>query len=354
MISIKKYLDAPLGRVGVIRTEGAGPARVAIDAYRSALLEMGNCSLDACPGIGNGLKNRLDEVSREFAGTAVAAALETAEKSVREELREWGRQAARHYRQKSDEVKDLLLSMAQTAEAVGARDERCAGQINAVTEQLATVASLEDLTEIRASIKRSAEELKNSVERMATEGKAAMDRLREQVSGYRTKLEEAEEIASRDALTGLRNRVHVERQIEYRVAAGNPFCVAMIDIDGFKKVNDDLGHLTGDELLKQFSNELASACRSSDVIGRWGGDEFLIALDCGLEEATSQTERLSKWICGNYTIEGASGTEKLYVSASIGLAEYRAGETMKDLLARADASMYSRKMEARGMHSEGN
>lgn len=347
MISIKKFLDAPVGRGAATEAKSTDPIQAAVEAYRFALLEMGNCSLDACPGIGDGLKSRLDEVSRSLAAKAALEVLQAAEKNVREELREWGREAARHYRQKSDEVKDLLLSMAQTAEAVGARDERCAGQINAVTAQLAAVASLEDLTEIRASIKKSAEELRISVERMATEGKAAMDRLCEQVSGYRAKLEQAEEIASRDALTGLRNRVHIERQIEHRIAAGSHFCVAMIDIDGFKKVNDELGHLTGDELLRQFSNELVSACRSSDVIARWGGDEFLIALDCGIGEATSQTDRLSKWICGSYTVEGVSGQEKLYVSASIGLAEYQAGETMKDLLARADASMYSRKTEAR-------
>ena len=90
------------------------------------------------------------------------------------------------------------------------------------------------------------------------------------MASYQTKLEEAEEIAARDALTGLSSRLYVEGQIERRMGASATWSVAIVDIDGFKKVNDDYGHLTGDELLKQFSAELRSACRATDVIGRLG------------------------------------------------------------------------------------
>jgi len=78
-------------------------------------------------------------------------------------------------------------------------------------------------------------------------------------------------------------------------------------------------------------------------VGRWGGDEFIILLDCGLAEAEAQTERLTKWVCGNYTIGGASGPIQLKVNASIGLAEAMPGEPLKALLARADAEMYKQK-----------
>jgi diguanylate cyclase (GGDEF)-like protein len=123
--------------------------------------------------------------------------------------------------------------------------------------------------------------------------------------------------------------------------------VAIVDIDSLKKDNDQHGHLTGDELLKQFAGELRSACRSTDIIGRWGGDEFLLLFDAPLDEAQAQTERLRKWVCGNYELTGKEGSLKLSVSASIGLADHVAGETMKDLLARADAAMYEEKATAR-------
>lgn len=321
-----------------------------IDAYGSALMEMGNSSLDACPGMGNELKRNLGELKTGLSTEMACATVAATDAQVREQLREWGHGTARHYQQKACEVKEMLLAMARTAESVSARDERCAGQMNVVTERLKAIASLEDLSEIRVSIEKSAAELKSSIDRMTAEGKAVLDQLRKQVSSYQTKLEEAEEIASRDALTGLNSRLYVEGQIERRMKSAGPFSVVIVDIDRFKKVNDDYGHMTGDDLLKQFSGELRSACRATDVIGRWGGDEFILLFDCRLAEAQSKAERLRKWICGNYDVEGRTGAIKLRVDASIGLAERAAGEEMKDLLARADAAMY---VEKQGTNNQG-
>ena len=266
---------------------------------------------------------------------------------ARKQLCDWGRDAARHNQAKACEVKEVLLIVARTAESVSARDQRCAGRMSAVTEQLKAIASLEDLTEIRASIDKNASELRASIDRMTEEGKAVLDHLRIRVEEYQTKLDEAERIASRDALTGASSRVYVEGQIEKRIESGAVFCVAIVDIDTFKKVNDEHGHLTGDELLKQFAVELRSACRSTDIIGRWGGDEFILLFDAAIEEAEAQTERLRKWVCGNYTIKEKQGALKLSVNASIGLAAHAAGEAMKDLVARADAAMYEQKATSR-------
>ncbi len=303
--------------------------------------------LGCLPRLGGDLKRNLGELRTVLSPGMSCEALEATDTGVRERLRVWGRDSAKHYQQKACEVKELLLVMARTAESVGARDERCAGQMSEVTERLKAIASLEDLTEIRASIEKSATALKTSIDRMTAEGREALKYLREQVTSYQTKLEEAEEIASRDALTGLSSRLYVEGQIERRIEIGSAFCLALIDIDGFKKVNDRHGHLTGDELLKRFGAELRSACRATDVIGRWGGDEFILIYDCSLAEAEAQTDRLRKWVCGDYEVKGKSGGFKLRVDASIGLAAHSASEEMKELVARADAAMYEQKAASR-------
>jgi len=344
MISLKKYLDSvAAGSAETAELDENGILPAALAAYGSALLAMGSSSMDACPGLGEELKRSLGKVEDVLSVTMNREDVAAADREVQERLQDWGRRAAEHYRQKTGEVKELLLVMARTAESVGTRDQRCAGQMSEVTDRLKAIASLEDLTEVRVSIERSAAELKNSIERMTEEGKTAVEQLRKEVSSYQAKLEEAEEIASRDAMTRVRSRLYVESQIERRMAGEAVFCVAIIDIDGFKKVNDEHGHLTGDELLKQFANELQSACRSGDVIGRWGGDEFIVLLDCGLAEAGAQAERLKKWVCGSYTLTAKPSPKKLRVDASIGLAERMPEDTMKDLLARADSAMYRHK-----------
>ena len=364
MISLKKYLDSTRAEpqvsallevrpsVAVGReAETSGALGQITAAYRSALREMGICSVEACPALGQGLKQSLGQLAEKIAPDSSSEAVEAAQTGVQGQLQDWSRRTAAHYRQKTAEVRELLIVMARTAESVGERDQRCAGQISDVTARLKTIASLEDLTEIRTSIEKSAADLKTSVDRMAAEGKQAIARLRAEISGYQTKLEEAEDLASRDALTGLRNRVWVESQLERRIAAGAPLSVAIVDIDEFKRVNDRYGHLVGDEILQKFAAELTSASRKTDLVGRWGGDEFILVLDCGLSVAGPQIERLSAWVCGDYAVQTRSGAIKLKVDASLGLAERGAGETVRELLARADAAMYVRKSAGRAKGS---
>jgi diguanylate cyclase (GGDEF)-like protein len=347
MISIKKYLDSDHLQLEAEPEPEERALPAALSAYGSALVEMGNCSLDACPGLGSDLKDHLASLSVGLSATIAVKTLGATEAQVKEELGAWGRQSAKHYQGKAREAKELLLVMVRIAESLGARDQRCAGRIESVTTRLKEIVSLENLTEIRASIERSAVELKSSIDQMNEEGRAAFDVLKTEVSSYRAKLEEAEKIAFRDSLTGLRSRLCIENVIEDRIVGGAPFCVALSDLNNFKAVNDQYGHVTGDELLRQFAAELKSACRSSDVIGRWGGDEFMLVFDGSFKDAEQQIERVRRWVCGNYELRGPSGPVKLRVDASIGLAEHRQGELLNDLVARADERMYAEKATAR-------
>jgi diguanylate cyclase (GGDEF)-like protein len=354
MISIKEYLEHPeavadeqTSAACVVPPEPSDLLPLTVAAYHAALEEMGNCGQDACPALGEELKQGLRKLGTGLTAEVSSEQVARTESGVREHLQGWGRRAALHYRQKTNEVKEILLVMARTAESVGERDLRCAQQITAVTTRLKGIANLDDLTEIRESIKKSAVELKVSIDRMSAEGKAAIDQLKAEVTQYQTRLEEAETMASRDALTGVRSRPWVEGQIEQALQKPAPFCVAILDLDKFKQVNDEHGHLVGDELLKQFAGKIRSVCRVTDTIGRWGGDEFVLLLHCRLQEARTQIDRMREWVCVKYTLEGSAGPLKLRVQASIGVAERQPGETMKDLIDRADAEMYREKAISR-------
>ena len=154
MISLKKYLDAArTGDSAESSKDGQELLSNALAAYRSALNEMGNCSiLDACPGLGKDLKQNLHKLGVKLALDVSSEAIDATEMAVREKLQDWGGRAATHYQQKAGEVKEILLVLARTAESVGARDQRCAQQIDEVTARLQSIANLDDLTQIRASI----------------------------------------------------------------------------------------------------------------------------------------------------------------------------------------------------------
>ncbi len=318
-----------------------------LDAYRGALGAMGNSGLRACPALGPGLQRSLMLLAESLTKAVTPPLIKETEGQVEEQLHAWGEQTAQYFQQRAGDVKEILMVLALAAESVAERDQRYATQFGEFTKRLQALANLEDLPQIRSAIVRGAKELKICVDKMEQDGRESVAALRTQVSNYQTKLEEAEQRASHDVLTGLDNRQGVESKLKRRMEARKTFSVVLLDLNGFKQVNDTYGHEAGDDLLKQFSTELRSASRATDVVGRWGGDEFIVVLDGSMTEARSHVERMQKWVFGSYTLHLGAEGPKVEVSAAIGLVEWQPGESIKDLLGRADALMYKQKAEMR-------
>ncbi len=349
MISIKQYLDQDPSELSKYRSPNPEELLSSLrDAYRAALGAMGNSGLRACPTMGPALQRGLMLLAGNLAKTLTPPLVQETEGQVELQLHEWGEHTAEYFQQRAGDVKEILMVLARAAESVAERDQKYAAQFGEFTKRLQALAKLEDLPQIRAAIVRGAKELKTCVDKMEQDGRERVAALRTQVSTYQTKLEEAEQRASHDPLTGLDNRQGVEVKIQRRIEAQKPFCVVMLDLNGFKQVNDQHGHEAGDNLLKQFSIELRSASRATDVVGRWGGDEFIVILDGSIAEAHAHVERMQKWVFGGYSLQLGQEVAKVDMSASLGLAEWQPAESIKDVLAHADALMYKHKAEAHG------
>jgi len=158
-------------------------------------------------------------------------------------------------------------------------------------------------------------------------------------------LDALESMARYDELTGLVNRHEVFRQIDRVISGpartGTRVAMAFCDLDGFKDVNDSLGHQAGDELLRAVARRLERAVRSGDVVARLGGDELLVVLNGvhDTDDAMRIAEKLRSEIRLPTPLPGGTVT----VSASIGVALVEPGESADDIIARADAAMYEAK-----------
>jgi diguanylate cyclase (GGDEF)-like protein len=351
-ISLKKYLDLDPEELRKLasksnQTEPNDLLSSTLECYRSALGAMGSCGAAACPALGADLQESLRTLAEPLSSNIREKTLRQTEERIEQQLQQWGGRTAEHFKNKASEVKELLILLARTAEAAAARDQRHAYRFTELTEQLQSIANLDDLTQIRTSLVQKAAELKACVDRMTQDGRESVAQLQTQLSCYETKLQEAEQQASLDSLTGLDNRRAVQKKIESRIEQERTFSVAMLDVNGFKQINDRFGHLAGDELLKQFAAELRSAFRATDVVGRWGGDEFVLVMDCSLAEAAARLERIRKWVFGEYTVQCATGPCRVYMRAATGLAQWQPGYTLPSLLECADAEMYRQKMEMR-------
>ena len=349
MISLKKYLDMAAGTPPSVEPVSNELQSTILESYRSALRAIGSSGFKACPAVGTDLQQNLASLQNTLSGSLTPELVKEAQKQVEDQLLQWGGQTSDYFKAKANEVKELLIVLARTAESVGERDQRYANHFSQFTTRLQTIADLEDLTQVRASLVKGASELKTYVDQMALDSHQSVAQLRAEVSTYETKLKAVEELALRDALTGLANRRNVEERMEWRIEHQQGFCVVVLDLNRFKQVNDTYGHLAGDDLLKQFSQELRSNLRGSDLAGRWGGDEFIVVLDCDLKGAKCQIERMQKWVFGEYSIQlgPGKGELKVRVDASVGVAQWQPGETLQEVIDRADAAMYKDKKLAR-------
>jgi diguanylate cyclase (GGDEF)-like protein len=152
-----------------------------------------------------------------------------------------------------------------------------------------------------------------------------------------------------DPLTDLHNRRFGEERLKEEIARaernGDPLAVIILDLDHFKRINDQFGHTAGDIALKEFSRRLRKAIRACDVPVRIGGDEFLVILpDCPREKVDVILSRLG-------SIEVVINSRKFSICYSVGRAQYQVSDTIKILLGRADKVLYAEK-ERRSKHSQ--
>lgn len=152
-----------------------------------------------------------------------------------------------------------------------------------------------------------------------------------------------------DALTRLASRRHaLERLQEYlaRASTGQqPLSIAMADLDHFKAVNDRLGHLIGDRVLQDVANRILTSVRGRDLVGRYGGEEFLLLFpDTSLEVAGQVAERIREHVAAT-PVHLPEAT--VPVTLSLGLGAYRVGDSAKSLLERADQALYTAKHSGR-------
>lgn len=157
---------------------------------------------------------------------------------------------------------------------------------------------------------------------------------------------DAKQMAETDQLTGIANRRRISAELEMEIAKstthGRPLAIAIFDIDHFKQINDRFGHHVGDEVLKRVAIDAERELRSDDMLGRFGGEEFVILFPgAGSNIALMVAERVRR------TIEAGGANPS--VTVSIGVAEFAQGETGETILRRADEALYAAKADGRNL-----
>lgn len=186
---------------------------------------------------------------------------------------------------------------------------------------------------------------------LTTRVQSTREHLRRQRAELAQALEQIRQLATHDDLTGLLNRrAMLDRmQLEQRrsLRSGSPLLIAQLDIDHFKVVNDTHGHATGDLVLQSFADTVRRNVRDTDVLARWGGEEFVLLLcDTPAADAVALMERLRQAVQA-MQVPVPQGDGPITVTVSIGLARHTPADPLAGTLERADRALYAAKAGGR-------
>ncbi len=212
------------------------------------------------------------------------------------------------------------------------------------------------------SAESSNEQVRGAVDDLLTQTTAMQQqnaRIRQQllesnreIDELRQNLDVARTEAMTDSLTGLMNRRFIDDALQSSagdcISADQPLSILMLDVDHFKKFNDTYGHQLGDVVLKQVARCLTSSTKGRDIVGRYGGEEFMIILpNTDLDGAISVAQEILGSVAGKRIVLKSSGESLGQITLSAGAASLAAGETVASLTVRADDALYAAKANGR-------
>jgi diguanylate cyclase len=254
------------------------------------------------------------------------------------------------------EAKETLKSMVNTFVSRLADITSSTGNYqNKIQEYHNQINAVNDITELNTIL----EHLVDDIGEMNTEAKANHETLLEsqkkaqeaekKINELTLKLDYISEAAHEDFLTGALNRRGMDealiREFERSDRHGTSLSLAMLDVDHFKKINDTMGHSTGDKALAHLSKVVKGILRSTDVLARYGGEEFVILLPgSNQNDAVTVVSGLQRDLTKNFFLHN---NERVLITFSAGVAERVHGETVDSVLPRADAALYLAKQSGR-------
>lgn len=216
--------------------------------------------------------------------------------------------------------------------------ERC-------TAKISRAGGIEELTDVLDEVMKETREIQYSAQRSREELMEMRQRVQEaekEISRLQEELAETSEMVRHDALTGVLNRRGMDEALEREVARARRhqglLCIALLDVDNFKRINDSLGHEAGDAALVHLAHVVKETIRPQDTLARYGGEEFVILLpDTALDDGVNAMVRVQRELTRRFFLHK---NEKLLITFSCGVAELGAEEPPDEGLKRSDAAMY--------------
>ncbi|HVB38864.1 MAG TPA: GGDEF domain-containing protein [Vicinamibacterales bacterium] len=296
-------------------------------------------------GLDARFRGRLSDFRTRLAQESEAAGIERLSSECLDECRHFFERAEVLHLEQHREIGSVIQMLRDTLATLAGDASIFDTDLLLSADRFNELMEVDELRTLKAQLSSETERLKRVVAERQESREQTFEALSQRVHVLEAQLVRTREAASLDGLTQLANRQTFDRTLEQWTQTPNlQFVLALVDIDDFKSVNDDYGHLTGDQVLINVARTLARSVRSSDLVARLGGDEFaLLAPEATLRQFEARMCRAVAKI-GEVRFErGDNEGERFGVTVSCGLAELSAGDTGASLMQRADEALYGAK-----------
>jgi len=314
-----------------------------LKGYAAAVVAIREHGLRACPPLATEHAEALDSMRTELASGVSRDKLDMVRRSLTEHLRQFGERAFSDFQAKEEEIRELARLIAKATEALIARSGNGSRELSEFADQLEAMSAIEDLTALRRKLRQHVSEVRFYIERISQEDTDVISTLRTEVEVLRHRLEAAQHSSFLDPLTHLPARKELERQFETWRSAQKPFSLVAYDLNRLKAINDRYSQLAGDHVLREFAHRLRTGLRYTDFACRLQGDEFAVLMDCQFRDAIVRSGQLADRLCGRYALRVSGEEIRVEISAAIGVAEHRNGESLLQVLDRAHAAILAQK-----------
>jgi len=293
------------------------------------------------------LRGQIEAVQNLIAGPLDVRALEEATRSLKEVIYKQG-QLKHSLSDVKLTVKNMMMTFIDRLGQVAASTGDFHEKIGGYSEKISKADNIAELNTILDEVLKETRLVQSEALKARDKMVLARQEVQDAENRIHTleaKLQHLSELVREDQLTGSLNRRGLDDVFERETARadrrGTPLCIAILDLDDFKKLNDTYGHIAGDAALKHLVKIVKDTLRSMDVIARFGGEEFLILMpETTVEAAASTMTRLQRELTKHFFLHD---NEKVLITFSAGVALRRPNEEQTELVKRADKAMYTAK-----------
>ncbi|WP_413456894.1 GGDEF domain-containing protein [Herbaspirillum huttiense] len=296
---------------------------------------------------GSWLSSQIETVQSLIAGPLSNTSLADATKNLKEVIYKQGL-LKNTLSEEKVVVKNMMLTFVDRLSAMVSTTDNYQRTIRGFSQQISQAGNIADLnsvlSEIMTETQKAQEEATRSRDAMV-DARQEVEKAEERIQALEQQLQQMGELVREDQLTGSLNRRGMDESLDREIANAlrreTPLCVALLDLDDFKRINDTHGHATGDEVLVHLVQVIRETLRKLDVIARFGGEEFVILMpETSAQDAVQIITRVQRELTKRIFMHES---QRLLITFSAGVAVYQPGESQAELLKRTDVALYKAK-----------